>query len=76
LILNEYGTDGTDGNIICRVDYGEAGFPTGLNGCSMQLAPDITEVDDALLGTNWCASTLTFASGDLGTPGTQNTTCQ
>jgi len=76
LIINTYGTDGTDGDVICSVNYGAAGFPTSVNGKSIQLDPGIKNADEALLGTNWCESTLVYSTGDLGTPGISNTICQ
>jgi hypothetical protein len=76
LIVNTFGTDGTDGDVICSVDYGAAGFPSGVNGKSIQLDPGITGAAEAMLGTNWCVSTLPYNTGDLGTPGSINTTCQ
>ena len=75
IIINTYGTDGTDGDVICRVDYGAAGFPAGLNGSSIQLSDGITDVNEAMTGTNWCASTIAYNTGDLGTPGTVNSPC-
>jgi hypothetical protein len=76
LIVNTFGTDGTDGDVICSVDYGASGFPSGVNGKSIQLDPGITGAGEAMLGTNWCVSTLPYNTGDLGTPGSINTTCQ
>ena len=76
LILNTYGTDGTDGFIICSVDYGDASFPGGTAGSSLQLSSDITNVSEAMLGIHWCESTQAYNTGDLGTPGTVNDICQ
>lgn len=75
LYINTYGTDGTDGTVICMVDYGAPGFLTTLNGTSIQLDPSISDIKDALLGTNWCESTSVFSTGDFGTPGSENTNC-
>jgi len=76
LYINAYGSDGTDGSVICMVDYGAPGFNTSLNGVSIQLDPNISDANDALLSTNWCESTTSFLTGDLGTPGTENELCQ
>ena len=74
LVLANYGTDGTDGQVIARVNYGDAGFPDG-SGASISLNPASYEVNQAQLGENWCVSTLPFDTGDLGTPGILNEDC-
>ena len=76
LILNTYGTDGTDGYIICSVDYGDPSFPSVPAGSSLQLSSDITSATEAMLGSNWCESTVAYNTGDLGTPGIANSLCQ
>jgi hypothetical protein len=76
IIINTYGTNGTDGDVICSVDYGASGFSTSISGKSIQLNVGITDADAARLGTNWCASTLAYNTGDLGTPGAANSQCQ
>jgi hypothetical protein len=76
IYINAYGTDGTDGAVICMVDYGAPGFNTSLSGISIQLDPTVTDVNDALLGTNWCESSTAYSTGDLGTPGTENELCE
>ena len=75
LSLSTYGTDGTDGMVICEVDYGADGFITTPHGKSLQLDPSVTDVDAAKLGTNWCVSTAVYSTGDNGTPGAANTNC-
>jgi len=75
LYINEYGTDGTDGSVICMVDYGAPDFNTSLNGTSIQLDPSVSDVNDALLGTNWCESTTVYSTGDFGSPGSENENC-
>lgn len=75
LQLYTYGTDGTDGELICRVDYGAANFNTGLSGVSIQLDPSITDAAEAMDGLNWCESTEAYSADNLGTPGSINTTC-
>ena len=76
LIINTYGTNGLDGTVICSVDYSTEGFLTNLDGKSLQLDPSVKNVEDAKIGTNWCASTLTYSTGDYGTPGLANSACQ
>jgi len=74
IVLANYGTDGTDGQVIALVNYGDAGFPDG-SGASINL--DLNAYDAILAqdGTNWCTSTLAFDTGDLGTPGSPNEIC-
>jgi hypothetical protein len=76
LIISTFGTDGTDGSVICSVDYGAEGFVTIPEGKSLQLDPSVRDVNAARLGTNWCASTLLYSTGDYGTPREQNTACE
>lgn len=76
LILATYGTNGLDGTVMCSVNYRSSGFPAAVAGKSMQLDPAITNASAATLGSNWCISTLTFSTGDYGTPGLANTACQ
>ncbi len=76
IIINTYGTNGIDGTTICSVNYGLTGFNTSLDGASLQLDPSITDVELAKIGTNWCASTLAYSTGDLGTPGSVNSSCK
>lgn len=75
LQLYTYGTDGTDGELICALDYGAANFNTGLSGISIQLDPSITDPSEAMDGLNWCESTASYSADNLGTPGLINTTC-
>jgi hypothetical protein len=75
LQLFTYGTDGTDGELICSVDYGAANFNTGLSGISIQLDPSITDSEEAMDGLNWCESTASYSADNLGTPGSVNTDC-
>lgn len=75
LQLYTYGTDGTDGALICTVDYGAENFNTGLSGASIQLNPAINNPAEAMDGLNWCESTASYSSDNLGTPGSVNTTC-
>lgn len=75
LQLANYGTDGTNGSVICGVDYGAANFITGLSGVSLQLSNDVSSVGEILDGLNWCESTQAYSTGDLGTPGLANYVC-
>jgi hypothetical protein len=76
ITISTFGTNGTDGTVICSVDYGAAGFDIGLNGASLQLDPLITNVEETKIGTNWCAANILYSTGDYGTPGSTNTDCQ
>jgi hypothetical protein len=76
IIINTYGTNGIDGEVICSVDYGADGFQTSVNGSSIQLNTGITDASAALLGSNWCPGTLAYNTGDFGTPGMANSLCQ
>jgi hypothetical protein len=74
LSLNNYGTNGTDGSVICSVDYGSNSFPEAT-GASICLSPGVHEIAEAVLGSNWCISTSVYNTGDLGTPGKENDAC-
>ncbi len=75
LFINEYGTDGTDGDVICSVNYGGPGFPSSSAGRSIQLDPTISDQEGAIEGSNWCLSTNEYSTGDKGTPGEANSSC-
>jgi len=74
LSLNNYGSDGTDGSLICSINYGAEGFPDAT-GASLCLDPALLNSTDALLGYSWCVSTTVYSTGDLGTPGLPNDNC-
>ncbi len=75
LEIANYGTDGTNGSVIARVAYDETTtFPTAT-GASIQLDPSRYDADEAQLGANWCESTSSYSTGDLGTPGVANISC-
>ena len=67
-------TPGTDGILICSVDYGAEAFPTG-NGASICLSASHLNPTDAVEGTSWCVSSSVYNTGDLGTPGSYNDVC-
>jgi len=76
IIINKYGTNGSDGTVICSVAYSSAlGFPSSVSDGSIQLDNSAFDVEAAKLGTNWCKSSVTFSTGDMGTPGTNNSSC-
>jgi Domain of unknown function (DUF4493)/Lamin Tail Domain len=74
LSISNYGTDGTDGGLIFSVIYGGTGFavPTGA---SLSLNPLHLNASDAQSGSNWCTATSAYSTGDLGTPGKVNDSC-
>lgn len=74
LVLANFGSDGTDGQVIASVNYGNAGFPI-VNGASLNLDPASYDVNQAMLGENWCAGSTVFDTGDLGSPGIKNESC-
>ena len=73
-IYNE-GPETDPGALIFSVDYGSSGFPVGT-GESITLNPNMLNAADAVLGTSWCLSTTAYSTGDLGTPGLVNDSCQ
>ncbi len=63
------------GTEIDRVEYDNgATFPDPV-GASMQLDPMSNNATDNNNGSNWCAATTPYGDGDLGTPGSANTSC-
>jgi hypothetical protein len=74
LSVCNYGTDRTNGSVICAVDYGADGFPSGT-GASICLDPDLFNPADMILGDSWCTSVSAYQTGDLGTPGEVNDSC-
>ncbi len=65
----------TSGTTICTIDYGAAGFPGGIAGCSIQLSGNHLNIGDATSGANWCNSTTLYSTGDYGTPAIENLEC-
>jgi hypothetical protein len=74
LALCNYGNDGSDGSIIFSVDYGTAGFPSAT-GSSLSLNPNLLNQSDARLASSCCISATAYSTGDLGTPGLINDSC-
>ena len=73
-IYNE-GTEPEPGELIFSVDYGADFFPEPT-GSSISLNPDMINPADAVAGTSWCTSTSVYNTGDSGTPGVINDSCQ
>ena len=73
-IFNE-GTETEPGALIFSVDYGGTDFPN-VSGASISLSPDLINAADAVMGTSWCLSVSVYSTGDLGTPGAVNDSCQ
>jgi hypothetical protein len=75
LSIANYGTNGSDGTVIFSVTYGGTGFlvPTGA---SLSLNPLHLNATDALSGSWWCTATSAYSTGDLGTPGSANDSCE
>ena len=60
---------------IDRIEYdGGATWPDP-NGAAMNLDPASTDTIANDLGANWCTATASYGAGDLGTPGSANTSC-
>jgi len=74
LSLYNEGSESNPGALICSLDYGETGFPSGT-GASISLNPNSINITDAVLGSSWCISTSLYSTGDLGTPGSENNIC-
>jgi hypothetical protein len=73
-IFNE-GTETEPGALVFSVDYGGTAFPN-VPGASISLSPDLINAGDAVRGTSWCLSISVYSTGDLGTPGAVNDSCQ
>ncbi|MBT4277502.1 VWA domain-containing protein [Candidatus Falkowbacteria bacterium] len=61
-----------DDTEIDRVEYDNGATFPDPSGASMILADSSL---DNNIGANWCVSSSSFGSGDLGTPGSENDTC-
>lgn len=74
LSIYNYDINGSDGTMICSVNYGEDTFPKAT-GASLCLDPQKLNITDAVSGDSWCVSKTLFSTGDLGTPGLSNDNC-
>jgi len=76
VILATWGTDGTDGTVIHRIDYDDGTtFPADVEGYSMGLHPEEIDSGNEYLGSNWCLARSRYDGGDYGTPGLVNDRC-
>ncbi len=78
LVLGETGdtlTLSADDTIVDQVTYGASGFPIMTEGVSIQLDPSAFNAADNDDGGNWCLSTAEMDSGEKGTPGASNSSC-
>jgi len=72
----ELSIETSDGTVLCCIDFRAEGFDMPPAGKSLQLDPSVTDITGARLGSNWCAATQQYSTGDYGTPGSQNSACQ
>jgi hypothetical protein len=70
-----YGTDGTDGTEIVNVAYNDTDFPSAT-GASLNLNPGRFSADEAKNGSSWCLGSDVYDTGDLGSPGLANCSCE
>lgn len=75
LSLHNADTGSGSGAPIFSVNYGDPGFPGGT-GASIALDPNRLNAAEAVSGSSWCTAVSAYASGDLGTPGTTNDSCE
>lgn len=65
-----------DGTSIAAPYFGPVGGATSMpKGASIQLDPGSLTAAGSQDVANWCAATSSYGSGDLGTPGAANDTC-
>lgn len=74
LSIHNAGLGEEPGPAIFSLNYGESGFPSGT-GVSLSLNPSALNSTEATLGASWCLSVSTFNTGDKGTPGLNNDSC-
>lgn len=72
----ELSIETSDGTILCCIDFTAEGFDMPAAGKALQLNPAITTIEGARLGSNWCAATVAYSTGDFGTPGATNSACE
>lgn len=65
----------SNGVEIDRVEYTGVVPWIDPDGASMQLNPMLLSTTSNDLPANWCEATMTYGTGDKGTPGAANTTC-
>lgn len=75
LALYNYGTNGSNGSLICAINYGGVDFPS-VTGASICLSDDAHDIASAVSGVSWCESSALYNTTDKGTPGTSNGNCQ
>ncbi|MBN1415304.1 MAG: DUF4493 domain-containing protein [Bacteroidales bacterium] len=74
LALYNYGSNGTNGSLICVVNYGGYSFPSAT-GASICLSDNALDNVSAVFGTSWCESSVLYNESDKGTPGSANGNC-
>jgi hypothetical protein len=65
---------GESGELLFSVNYGAENFPSKA-GSSISLNPLVSDPSLAAIGTSWCLSASTYNTGDFGTPGIENNSC-
>ncbi len=60
LSVSDYGTDGTDGAVICSVNYGGRRFSTVHQALQSVSVPDSLNAVEEPLGTSWCVSVFSI----------------
>lgn len=75
IALYNYGTNGSNGSLICAINYGGTDFPAAT-GASICLSDDAHDIASAVSGVSWCESSALYNTTDKGTPGTSNGNCQ
>ncbi len=63
------------GELIFSINYGGENFQS-IPGASIILSPDRMNATDAVSGNSWCISSSAYITGDSGTPGMVNDSCQ
>jgi len=71
-----YGTDGTDGMEIASVTYDDGTDFPAATGASLNLSLDHFSAGEAKSGSSWCLGNDVYNTGDLGSPGLANSSCE
>ena len=71
-----YGTDGTDGIELASVAYDKDGAFPKATGASLNLDPENFDADKAKQGSSWCTGKEIYITGDFGSPGLSNSSCE